>query len=104
MNINEIYEQLDLCLAKLDEKEIDDEAKLDLELLAIQLKRQIRLSVFDPLKDIDSVTIADMSKLSQLVAEVNVEIQDEQKRVRLVGKIINLTKIGLKAAGLPIPS
>ena len=104
MNIQEIYDQLNNCLEKLKDKDIDDEAKLDLELLVIQLKRQIRMAVFDPLKNLDNVTVADLSQLSSLISQVQEEIDNEKNRAALVQKVIVLAKIGLKAAGLPIPS
>ena len=104
MNIQEIYDQLNNCLEKLKDKDIDDEAKLDLELLVIQLKRQIRMAVFDPLKNLDNVTVADLSQLSDLISQVQEEIANEKNRAALVQKVIVLAKIGLKAAGLPIPS
>lgn len=104
MTIKEIYEQLNKCLGELNEKNIDDDAKLDLELLVIHLNRQIRSDVFNPLKDINNVTVADLSRLSDLVGEVEKEIGNAQKRSALVIKVIGLAKMGLKAAGLPIPS
>lgn len=104
MNLQEISTALNNCLKELNASNIDDESKLDLELLVIQLKRQMRLAVFDPLRDLDNVTIADLSKLNSLVDDVKVEIANEKQRVVLVTKIVTLAKVGLKAAGLPIPS
>ena len=104
MNIQEINIQLNDCLEKLNENGIDDDTKLDLELLVLHLKRQTRLAIFDPLKNLDSVTIADLSILSNLVSQVKVEIENEKERTILVKKAIGLAKVGLKAAGLAIPS
>lgn len=103
MDIQNIYAQLNSCLEKLKAKDIDDDAKLELELLVIHLKRQMRTTVLDPLKDLNSLTVADLSQLPNLASKVNEEIDNEQKRVALVQKVIVLAKIGLKAAGLPVP-
>ena len=86
----------------LDQAGIDDDAKLDLDLLKIQIKRQIRLAVLDPLKDVESVTVADLSKLTDLIREVQQEIHNESKRTKALQKIIGLVKIGANAAGIPI--
>lgn len=104
MNMEKLYGHLNDCLHQLQNNQIDDDSKLDLELLTIQLKRQINLQVFDPLKNLDTVTIVDTSQLSLLVSQVQTEISNEQRRVELVKKITALAKIALKAAGLPIPS
>ncbi len=104
MNIDELYGHLNDCLHHLQKNQIDDDSKLELELLAIQLKRQKRLQVFDPLKNLDNVTIVDTSQLSLLVSQVQTEMSNEQRRTELVRKITLIAKIGLKAAGLPIPS
>ena len=104
MNIQEINNEINKCLNTLIEKNIDDDARLDLELLVLNLKRQLRLGVFDPLKSLENVTVADLSQLSALVAQVENEIDNESKRTELVKKVIGLAKIGLNAAGLPIAS
>jgi len=104
MNIEELQGHLNNCLQQLQKNQIDDDSKLELELLAIQLKRQIRLQVFDPLKNLDNVTLVDTSQLSLLVSQVQTEIGNEQRRVERVQKITSIAKIALKAAGLPIPS
>lgn len=102
MNIEELYNQLNTCLESLEDAGIDDDAKLDLELLRIQIKRQIRLSILDPIKDLQSVTAADLSKLSGLIDEVNREIANEAKRAAALKKVIGLVKVGANAAGIPV--
>ena len=102
MTINELYDKLEECVSMLDQAGIDDDAKLDLDLLKIQIKRQIRLAVLDPLKDVESVTVADLSKLTDLIREVQQEIHNESKRTKALQKIIGLVKIGANAAGIPI--
>ena len=102
MTINELYDKLEECVSMLDQAGIDDDAKLDLDLLKIQIKRQIRLAVLNPLKDVESVTVADLSKLTDLIREVQQEIHNESKRTKALQKIIGLVKIGANAAGIPI--
>lgn len=104
MTVQELYELLEDVLKKLDDANIDDESKIDLEILVLQLKRQIIVASFDPLKDLEKVTVANVSKLRQLTAEVGREIENEQKRVQLVQQIITIAKMALKAGGVPIPS
>jgi hypothetical protein len=104
MTIKEIYEKLKEALSKLQSADTDDDATLDLEILVLQLKKQLLLGGFDPLKELSGVTVADVSKLPQLVQEVDEVIENETKRVKLIQRIISTAKIGLKAAGLPIPS
>ena len=104
MTIKEIYEKLKEALSKLQSADTDDDATLDLEILVLQLKKQLLLGGFDPLKELSGVTVADVSKLPQLVQEVDKVIENEAKRVKLIQRIISTAKIGLKAAGLPIPS
>ncbi len=104
MTVQELYELLEDALKKLDDANIDDESKIDLEILVLQLKRQIIVASFDPLKDLEKVTVANVSKLRQLTAEVGREIENEQKRVQLVQQIFTIAKMALKAGGVPIPS
>jgi hypothetical protein len=104
MNIKEISDNLNEALSKLQSAEIRDDQALDLEILVLQLQKQLLLSAFDPLKDLSGVTVADVSKLPALVQQVDMVIADEKARTKLVQTIISTAKIALKAAGLPIPS
>ncbi len=104
MNIQEIYDALVTCQNKLEEANIEDDSKLDLDILCSQLKKQLISAAFDPLKDLDNVTIADLSKLDGLTQQVDQTIQNENKRIALVKQITSIAKVALKAAGLPIPS
>ncbi len=104
MNIQEVYNLLQDCLAKLQSANIDDMAKIDLEILISQLKKQIIIGAFDPLKDLNTVTVADVTSLPKLISKVDGVIRDEKNRTELVNKIVSIAKIALKAAGLPLPS
>ena len=102
MNIQEVYNQLQKCLDKLESNRIDDITKTDLEILVSQLKKQLLIGAFDPLKELDQVTVADVSKLPDLINQVSGVIKDEKNRVNLVNKIMAIAKMGLNAAGLQL--
>jgi hypothetical protein len=104
MNIKEISSALIETLDKLNAADIDDHAKLDLEILSLQLKKQLLIEGFNPLKEIGSITVADVSKLPSLIGQLDQVISDEKGRTAMVNKIAAIAKIALKAAGLPIPS
>lgn len=104
MNIQEISSKLSETLDKLNAEGIDDTAKLELEILSLQLKKELLFSGFDPLKEITSITVADVSKLPDLVKQLDVDIGIEKNRIALVNKITAIAKNALKATGLPIPS
>jgi hypothetical protein len=104
MTIEELYKLLDETVSKLDDANIDDRSKTELEILTLQLQIQLEGAVFDVLKDLDTVTVADVSKLPALCKEVEQEIRNEQQRVQLVQRLTATAKMVLKAAGLPIPS
>lgn len=104
MTVQELYNLLAETQRKLDAAGIDDESKLDLEILTKQIKKQIILEILDPLKDLDNVTVVDVSKLPRLCAEVAEKVEDEERRTQLVKKVVAIAKIALKAGGIPIPS
>jgi hypothetical protein len=89
---------------KLQSADIRDDAVLDLEILKLQLEKQLLLGGFNVLKELGDVTVADVSALPGLVQQVDGVIADEKTRVKLVQTIVSTAKIALKAAGLPIPS
>ena len=103
MNIQEIYDALVAAQEKLEEHEVEDDAQIDLEILVLQLKKQMLIAAFDPLKELESVTVADVTKLPDLIDKVDRDIANEKKRTALIKKITAVAKMGLRAAGLPIP-
>jgi hypothetical protein len=103
MTIQELLEQLKQAQVKLDQAGIEDDARFDLDDLIIQTKRAIIKHAVDPLRDISNMTVIDVSQLRALTAQLAGDIQDEQKRTALIGKIISIAKGGLRAVGLPIP-
>lgn len=103
MTIQDILDTLQSTLDKLDDAGIKDSSKRDLQIMVLQLERELEVAAFDPLKDIDSITVADTSQLPALEAQVQTEIDNEKKRVALLQKIIATAKVGLRAAGVPIP-
>jgi hypothetical protein len=100
MNIQETYDQLQKCVDKLESKNVNGIAKIDLEILAHQIKKQMLAGEFDPLKELDHVTIPNVSKLPEMINLVSDVIVDEKERVDIINKIISLTKMGLYATGL----
>ena len=103
MNINELLAQLNQTVAQLDEANINDDTRFDLEGLIIDTKRAIIRHSVDPLRDISQMTVVDVSQLRTLTPQLQQVIADEQKRTALVTRIISIAKAGLKGAGLPIP-
>jgi hypothetical protein len=104
VTIQEVIDTLSSTFDKLDSAGIDDATKRDLRILILQLERELEVAAFDPLKDIDSVTVADTSQLKALATQVQQEIDNEKARVRLVSRLIATAKIALRAAGVPIPA
>jgi hypothetical protein len=104
MTLQDIISTLNSTFQKLDDAGIDDTSKRDLHILILQLERELEVAVFDPLKDIDSVTIADTSQLRVLAQQVQQEIDNEKARVKLLQKMIATAKVAVRAAGVPIPA
>jgi hypothetical protein len=100
MNIQKLYNQLQKCLDKLESKNVTGMAKIDLEIFVSQIKKQMLAGEFDPLKELDQVTVPNVSKLPELINQVSDVIVDEKERVKLINKIISITKMGLSATGL----
>ena len=103
MKIQELLDQLKDAMAKLDDADITDEARDDLQLLINATERNIIRHSVDPLRDIGQMTVVDLSQLKTLTVQLGQEIKNEQKRTALVGKIITIAKGGLRGAGLPLP-
>jgi hypothetical protein len=103
MTIQELHDLLQNTVQRLDAKNIDDESKRELKILALQVKREIVARSFDPLQELDQVAIPDVSRLAELSAQVEREIQNEQNRQQLVRDIIAIAKKALQLSGVPIP-
>lgn len=104
MTIDEIFNLLKETQDQLQQAGINDIAKLKLERLIIDLETQLLMRSFDPLRDITNMTVVDVSQLRNLIPQVKQVINDEQKRIELVNRIVGIAKSALKGAGLPIPS
>lgn len=65
----------------LESEEVEEDAQIDLEILILQLRKQLLIAAFDPLKDLDYITVADASKLPNLVDRLDAVITKEKKRV-----------------------
>lgn len=79
-----------------------DENSLDLQILILQLQQKMQVAAFDPLKELNSIPMADTAQLQQLIAQAQQAIDDESNRAALVGKIVATTQIALKASGISI--
>ena len=102
MNANEIKAKLEEVRKMLEAENVDKIKQIRLNILESQLEMEMEMGTFDPLKDLDAITIVDLSQLNRLTKSVGEEIENEKKRVELVDKIIAVAKSGLKATGLPI--
>jgi hypothetical protein len=103
MTIQELLDLLQNTLRRLNERNIDDESKIELEILALQIKREIVVKSFDPLQELDQVVFPDVSRLAELSAQVEREIHHEQNRQQLVRDIIAIAKMALQLSGVPLP-
>ena len=104
MTIDEIFNQLKEAQNQLKQAGINDLSKLRLERLILDLETELVMRSFDPLRDISNMTVVDVSQLRALIPQVKQVINDEQKRIELVNRIVHIAKTALKGAGLPIPS
>lgn len=95
-------QNLQAAQVKLDTANIDDNSKTDLDILILQLKKALQTAIFDPLKDLDSITVTDTSQLTNLTGQLDGVIADERKRGTLVEQIVGVAKTALKAAGLSL--
>lgn len=102
MNASEIKAKLEEVRKMLEAENVDKIKQIRLNILESQLEMEMEMGTFDPLKDLDAITIVDLSQLNRLTKSVGEEIENEKKRVELVDKIIAVAKSGLKATGLPI--
>ena len=104
MDINELLGLLHQTVMQLDQANINDDARFDLEGVIIDTKRAIIRHSVDPLRDISQMTVIDVSQLRTLTPQLAQVIQDERKRAALITRIINIAKAGLRGAGVPLPS
>ena len=77
----------------------DDPPKFDLQILILQLRKQVVAQAFDPLTTLANSTV-ELEQLKLLMPQVDQAIETEQRRVMLVARIISLAKIALRAAGV----
>ena len=98
MTIDDLLSQLNDLSLKLDTAP-DDAAKFDLQILVLQLRKQVVAQAFDPLVLLANSSV-EVEQLKLLMPQVDQAIQTEQQRVMLVARIISLAKIALRAAGV----
>ena len=100
MTIDELLTQLSDLFLKL-EVAPDDATKFDLQILILQLRKQVAAQAFDPLSTLADSSV-EVEQLKLLMPEVDQAILTEQNRVMLVARIISLAKIALRAAGVTV--
>ena len=98
MTIDDLLTELNDLSLKL-ETAPDDAAKFDLQILMLQLRKQVVAQAFDPLALLANSAV-EVVQLKLLMPQVDQAIQTEQQRVMLVARIISLAKIALRAAGV----
>lgn len=101
MTIDELLTQLSDLSGKL-ELAPEDGTKFDLQILILQLRKQLVAQAFDPLTALANSKV-EVEQLELLMPQVDQAIQTEQNRVALVGRVISLAKIALRAAGVNLP-
>lgn len=102
MTIDELYTQLSGLSARLASAP-DDETTFNLQMLVLQLEKQIVAESFDPLTDLAAAAGADVQQLKILIPQVDQAIATEQQRVQLVQTIIALATSALRASGVALP-
>lgn len=102
MTAKDIQEKLKELHGKLEAADVEQDKRLDMQVLMNQLKMQMILATFDALKDLDEIAAVDLSEINRLIEKVDGEMKNEQARGELVGKVMVLAKTGLRAAGVPV--
>jgi len=98
MTFDELLTQLSALSLKL-ELAPDDAIKFDLQILILQLRKQVVAQAFDPLTTLAGSKV-EVEQLRLLMPQMDDAIQTEQNRVMLVARIVSLAKIALRAAGV----
>jgi hypothetical protein len=98
MTIDELLTQLSDLSLKL-EMAPDDASKFDLQILILQLRKQVVAHAFAPLTTLANSAV-EVEQLKLLMPQVDQAIQTEQNRARLVARIVSLAKIALRATGV----
>lgn len=101
MKLQELLDLLKDTKQKLDNAGIDDLIKIDLEILIEQLKKKIIVSGFDPLTEISNVQVPEIDNLNGLMEQVDIEIENEEKRTQLLTSVLSIAKKGLKVITNP---
>lgn len=94
--LSDLYDSLDQA------NKTGDASALSLHILILQLRRELLVAAFDPLKGLSNVSVADIGALTALIPQAQAAIDDENQRVALVGKITATAKIALRAAGIAL--
>lgn len=101
MTLQELLTQLSSLAGKVGPD--GGESQADLELLILQLEKQVVAEGFQPLAGLAALAAVDDAPLLALMAQVDQAIADEQARAKLIGQIVSLAKAALAAAGVKLP-
>jgi len=102
MTIEELSNQLSQLTSEL-ESAPDDESKFELKLLSHELEKQVIAATFDPLAELETLSLADVEHLKSLAIGVKQAIEDDQRRTKLVLEIIAIARTALRVAGVALP-
>ncbi len=103
MTIQELSDKLSsLQNAIEDSSDPNSPSSLALRILSLKLQQQLIAAAFDPLKSLDSVSVANVTELEKLIPEAQAAIEQGKSQVDLVNKITATATIALRAAGLPV--
>lgn len=103
MTIDELLSRLNDLSAGL-EAAPDDDANSGLRILTLELNKQAIAGSFDPLTLLDTAAPVPVEQLRALTSQAEQAILTEEKRVQLVGTIVSLAKVALRAAGVTLPA
>ena len=102
MTLQKLFDDLKKAQQKLDDSNIDDLSKIELELLIEKIRKKIIVGGFNSLTEISNLDSPDISKLPGLINEVDGAIEDEKKRKEILEKVISIAKTGLNSIGIPL--
>jgi hypothetical protein len=102
MKFNELANKLQQLKKQLESINVEDPDSLDLYILANRLKSAMIVSSFDSMQDLSALKVPEVTKLDELINAVTLEIQNEQKRVKLVRQVLAISKKVISTVALPV--
>ena len=99
MKIDEFTNEINRLLGLL-ERTGDNAQAYELEGRLANLKIARSVGVLDPLTNINSITVLDMSKLKNAIDGAEKAINDEKERARFVEQALVLVRGAMRASGI----